>query len=206
MRSAVAGVCMVVVVLAGPARPRAADAPDVAAAFAICREADSLPPDDKLAQLSLLNRGVQIAETAVAARPTDVRAHLALCCTFGKAVEAAGLSWRSLQRLNRLKSIIETAGTLAPDDPDVWVAKAEMLRRVPPLLGGDVGQAEQLFRRALARNPDHLEARIGLAHILVDRNDPEARRVIALAYAHAQQSGTPREQADAAALYAKCRP
>ena len=205
VRGSVLGVCLVLVVLAGPSRAPAEDAPDVTAAFEICRQADALPSDDKPAQISLLNRGVQLAEAAVAARPGDVRAHLALCCTFGKAVEAAGLSWRSLQRLNRLKAMVETASTLAPNDPDVWVAKGELLRRLPPVLGGDVREAERLYRRALATNPDQLEARIGLAHILDGRDDPDAGNAIALAFTAAQQSGTPRQRAETWQLYSKAR-
>jgi hypothetical protein len=195
----------VLAVLTGCSRAQADESPQVAEAFAICRQADSLPAEDKLGQIAILDRGVALAQAAVDADPEDVRAQLALCCTFGKQVELAGVSWRSFQRLNRLQAIVATAVGLAPEDPDVLVTKGEMLRRVPALLGGDVREAEQLVRRALAKNPEHLTGRLSLAHLLSDRHDPEARSAVALALTLAQQSGTPRERADAWALFAKVR-
>jgi predicted Zn-dependent protease len=196
-------VCLLAAALASRSNASADDSPRVVAAFDLCRQADAVPADDKLAQLALLNRGAQLAEAAIEEHPDDVRAHLALCCTFGKAIEAAGLSWRSLQRLARLKAVVATAVALAPDDPDVLVAEGEILRRVPALLGGDPAEAEQLFRRALAKNPEQLTARLGLAHVLAARGDPEAPAAVALALSQAQLSGTPRELADAWALFAR---
>jgi tetratricopeptide (TPR) repeat protein len=184
---------------------RADDPPPIAEALARCREVDSLPAGDKLAQLAILERGVALAEAAVAANPNDARAQLALGCNLGKQLDLAGISWRSLSRLNRLKAVIETAARLAPDDPDALVAKGELLHRVPSVLGGDVKEAEQYFRRALAAQPEHALARLYLAHLLADRDDPDARREAALAYALMQQTGTPRQQADAWQLFAQVR-
>lgn len=177
-----------------------AEAPSATLALKVCQQADDLPEDDKLGQLAVLDRGVKLAEASVAAHPDDARAQLALSCNLGKELELAGLSWRSLQRLNRLKAVIDTAYHLAPDDPDVIVAKGELLRRTPSVLGGDVHEAELDFRRALSKDREHLQGHLALAHLLADRDDPDASREVALALSLAKAHGTPRQIADAQAL------
>jgi len=191
---------LVVLAAAGTWAAATAEPPSAALAISICQQADDLPEDDKIGQLAILERGAKVAEAAVAAHPEDARTHLALSCNLGKQLALAGISWRSLSRLNRLKEVIDTAYRLAPDDPDVVVARGELLRRTPAVLGGDVAEAERCFRRALARNTEHLQGHLCLAHLLADRNDPDARREAKLALSLAKQSGTPRQIADAAAL------
>jgi hypothetical protein len=182
------------------------EASPVATALAFCRDADFLPAHDKDAQRVFLESGLAVAEEAVAAHPDDPRAHVALSCILGKQLEVSGVSWRSLQRLNRLKGAIDTALRLAPGDPDALVAKGEMLRQLPGVLGGDPYQAEQLLRFVVAKNPDHLQARLCLARLLAERHDSEARRAASVALSLAQGCGTPRERADARALYGQVSP
>lgn len=176
------------------------DASPVATALALCRDADSLPADDKDAQRIFLDSGVAVAEAAVAAHPDDPHAQLALSCLLGKQLQVSGLSWRCLQRLNRLRSVVDTAVRLAPNDPDALAAKGELLHQLPGALGGDVHEAERLLRLALEKNPHHLQARLYLAHLLAERRDAEARREASSALALAEHDGTPRELADARAL------
>ena len=177
------------------------DGDTVATALAFCRDADALSPDDKDGQRLLLESGIAVAEEAVAAHPDDPKAQLALSCILGKQLAVSGVSWRVLQRVNRVKGVIDTALRLAPDDPDVLVAKGELLHQLPCMLGGDLHEAEQLLRLALAKNPDHLRARLYLAHLLAERHDVAARREAEVAFSLAQRSGTPRELADARSLY-----
>jgi hypothetical protein len=193
-------VFVVMLAVAGARSDVCAEAPSATLALKVCQQADDLPEDDKLGQLAILDRGVKLAEASVAAHPDDARAQLALSCNLGKELGLAGISWRSLQRLNRLKAVIDTAYQLAPDDPDVIVAKGELLRRIPSVLGGDVHEAELHFRRALAKNGQHLQGHLCLAHLLADRDDPDAGREAALALSLAKERGTPRQIADAQAL------
>ena len=180
-----------------------ADDDAVATALALCRDADSLPADDKDGQRLFLESGVAVAEEAAAAHPDDPRAQIALSCLLGKQLEVSGVSWRAMQRLNRLKLVVDAAFRLAPDDPDVLVAKGELLHQLPCMLGGDLHAAEQFLRLALAKSPDHVQGRLYLAHLLAERHDADARREAETAFSLAQRSGTPRELADARTLYAK---
>ena len=44
---------------------------------------------------------------------------------------------------------------LAPDDPDLLVAKGALLLELPWFLGGDAKQGEGLLRAALAKDPSN---------------------------------------------------
>lgn len=184
---------------AGPA-----DASSVAAALALCRDADFLPADDKDAQRLFLESGMAIADEVVTHHPEDPKAQIALSCILGKQLDVSGISWRSLQRLNRLRTVIDTAMRLAPEDPDALVAKGELLHQLPGALGGDAREAERLMRHAIARNAEHVRARIYLAQMLAERRDDHARGEATIALALAERDGTPRELMDARALFGAC--
>jgi hypothetical protein len=177
------------------------DGSSVATALALCRDADFLPPDDKDAQRVFLESGMAIADDCAARHPDDPKAQLALSCILGKQLVVSGISWRSLQRLRRLQAVIDTALRLAPDDPDALVAKGEMLHQIPGALGGDDAEAERLFRRAVAQTGEHVRARIYLAQVLAERREAGAREEATVALTLAQRDGTPRELADARALF-----
>jgi hypothetical protein len=204
MRAAVLGALALLAVTAAAPPATADDAPAVATAFALCRDADFLPADDKDAQRVFLESGVTLAEEAVAARPKDPRAQLALSCLLGKHLLVSGISWRVFQRLNRLRTVIDTALRLAPGDPDAMVAKAELLHQLPGALGGDLVESERLFRLALEKTPEHVQARIHLGEILAERGHADASHAASRALVLAERDGTPREKSAAAALYRRC--
>ena len=192
---------LVILTVQGTSASAADDGNMVATAIAYCRDADALPADDKDGQRLLLESGIPVAEEAVAAHPDDPKAQLALSCILGKQLQVSGVSWRVLQRVNRVKTVIDTALRLAPDDPDVLVAKGELLHQLPCMLGGDLHESEQLLRLAIAKDPDHLRARLYLARLLAERHDVAARREAEVAVSLALRSGTAREIAEARALY-----
>jgi cytochrome c-type biogenesis protein CcmH/NrfG len=173
-----------------------------AEAWAICQ---SNTPADPIARMAALARGVAVAEAAVAIDPQSARAHFALFCNLAKQLELAGLSWRSLQRLARVKATLERALVLAPDDPYILAAKGEMLRQLPPLLGGDTEEAERLLRHAIERDPDHVAARLFLARLLVQDDRSTAKAEVVRAVALAERRGTPDDVAAARALVGALR-
>jgi tetratricopeptide (TPR) repeat protein len=174
-----------------------------AEAWRIC-EADD-PSAEKVGRLERLGRGVVLGERAIAAEPSSAPAHFALFCNLAKQVEISGLSWRSLQRVQRLKQAIDTALTLAPADADALVAKGELLRRLPSMLGGDERQAESYLRRALDRRPEHVAGRLFLARLLVERGAADALGEVTRAVDVAERAGTPTDRAAARTLAASVR-
>src|SRR5262245_40291978 len=133
MRALIANVVMASVIgaLVPPAGADDRSRPLAVKAIALCQRIDASPDGDRGARIAQLEEGVVISEVAVAADEHDARAHLALFCTLGKQIELSGLSWRVFARLRRARAEIDRAHELAPSDPDILVAKGEMLRRVP---------------------------------------------------------------------------
>jgi cytochrome c-type biogenesis protein CcmH/NrfG len=186
-------------VLAGASVARADDAclRLTREAWAVCQ---STATTDPVRRMEELERGMALASAAIAADPHQARAHFALFCNQAKQLELAGLSWRSLERLSRAKATLEQALALAPDDPDILAAKGEMLRELPAVLGGDTDEAERLFRRALAHDPNHVASRLFLAKLLVQDERSTAADEVARAVELADRQGTPEDRAAAHAL------
>ena len=159
--------------IAGPAAARPPGAPEAARSLDICESADALAGD---ARAQALERGMGLAEQALAADEGDGLAHFAIVCNLGKQMEAAGLGIGQLMNLRRLKRAANRSVELAPDDADALAAKGALLLRLPGWLGGDRAEAEQLLRRAVAAEPHNNTARCYLAQALTDRGaDDEAR-------------------------------
>lgn len=130
------------------------------AAVDLCLRADGL---GEPARRAMLQRGLVLAERAVAADDAYARAHFAVFCTLGKLVEADGISWRTLGAVRRVRLAAERAVALDPNDVDALVGKGVLLLRLPRLLGGDETEARRCLDRALALDPWHATAR---AHAL----------------------------------------
>jgi hypothetical protein len=150
------------VALAAPHGAAAAPAgsPAAIAALDLCDAVDDMPEAERDAALE---RGLAMAEAAAAADPGDARAHFAQACHLGKRMERAGISWRQITDLRRLRRELDRTLDLAPGDADALLAKGAMLLKLPRLLGGDAAAAEALLQRALAAEPDNTAARCYLA-------------------------------------------
>src|SRR6185295_16014065 len=170
MRALIASVVMTIVIgwLVVPAHADETSRAMAVQALALCETVDRIPPADRQATLVRLEEGVRTSEAAIAVDPKDARAHLALFCNLGKQLDLAGLSWRVFGRLRRAQAAVDRAHELAPNDPDVLVAKGEMLRHVPAVLGGDKVLGFTLIRRAVELEPDHVPARLHLARAMAD--------------------------------------
>lgn len=206
MRGLASGVIAIAIGrLVSPAIANELSSAKAAEAMVVCMSVDGMPETDKAKKIQRLAEGVAVAEAAVAADEQDARAHLALFCNVGKKLDLAGLSWRVFGELRRMQAEIDRAQQLAPDDPDILVAKGEMLRRVPGPLGGNKEQGRALLARAVEVRPDHVSARLYLAHALADDGDPGARARIYEALAVAKKAGAVREQSEAQQLLASLR-
>jgi tetratricopeptide (TPR) repeat protein len=152
-------------------------------AVALCLRAARASGDEREA---LLDRGLAVAERAVAASDRDAKAHFAVFCNLGRKLEDEGASLANVARLGRLRAAIDRALALEPAFVDALAAKGAMLVRLPAILGGDDDEGEHLIRRAVELAPDHPPARLELAKALAEKGEEdealtEARTVIALA-------------------------
>lgn len=156
------------------------------------------------AKMARLERGLGLAEKAVAADERDAMGHFAIFCNLGKRMQLDGLSLRSVTALRRARRAVDRALELAPDYTDALIGKGGFLTELPRLLGGDPREGERLLRRALAVDADHFDARLMLARALAAQGRrgeaaAEARR--ALAIAERESDGT--AAAEARALLAE---
>lgn len=156
---------MLLVALAAPAAAEPVATGDAREALARCYDADRLSDD---ARREALERGLLLADQALAASPDDPSAHFAAFCLRGKRVQLDGLSFRLLGEIRRVRRHIDRALALAPDWPAALAGKGAMLLSLPRLLGGDADEGERLLRRAIALDPASTEARDTLARLLPD--------------------------------------
>jgi hypothetical protein len=170
-------------------------------AMRLCTAVDA-EAEGQTAAMEKLDRAVVVAQSAIAADDSDAHAHLALFCGLGRQLEIAGLSWRSFGRLAAANEAIDRAAALAPEDPDVLVARGAFISGIPRPLGGNRALGEKLLAHALEIAPDHVGARLHLAKSMAARHAPEARLRAYEAIAAAKKAGAAREQAEAAKLLA----
>jgi cytochrome c-type biogenesis protein CcmH/NrfG len=207
MRPSITNVVMAIVIDGLLGAALAGDAPAAMAeqALAICQSVERMPAGDTERKLARLADGLRMSEAAVAADDGNARAHLAVCCNLGKQLDLTGLSLRAFGRLRRMQAEVERAAALAPDDPDVLIARGEILRRTPVSLGGDRELGRALLRRAVELYPDHVAARLYLARAMADDRAPDARTRVSEAVAAAKRCGAAAEQSEAEELLASLR-
>src|SRR5262245_49674842 len=151
------------VLLLGPSATRA----DTLRGSARAREAMALchaaaGEMDRAAQVSLLDRGLALAEDAVRSDDGDPSAHFAVFCNLGRRVRLRPLGIGSFSAVRRVRREIDRALALAPDAPELLTAKGVMLLELPGLLGGDAAEGKRLLHRALAVSPGFARAREAL--------------------------------------------
>jgi hypothetical protein len=129
---------VLVLALATPSHAVPEGSPRAHEAYTLCRVAEPVAPAGRL---QLLDRGIRLAEAAVAADATDAEAHFALFCTLGRRLLVTGFSLlRPLEALRALRAL-DAAVRLAPDDPDVLAAKGAVLLELPGLSGATRAKA-----------------------------------------------------------------
>ncbi|MEK7865901.1 MAG: tetratricopeptide repeat protein [Planctomycetota bacterium] len=128
-----------------------------AAEFA-ARIAERMESAKKLADLGDLERARQEAQAVLASDPEHAEAKL-LLAAIEKSIDQA-----------------EEKGRAAKADFERQVATAKAL-----LEGGDLDGAEKAYRGALALDPSHLEAQVGLARIVAERKKKQVGSQLALA-------------------------
>lgn len=152
-----------------PGSPRALEA------LALCRFAAE--QNDTTARLALLDRGLALAEEAVAHDDADAAGHFAVFCNLGRRLQLHPVSFGNLFAIRRVRREIDRTLALAPYAAGVLTAKGTMLLELPSLLGGDATEGERLLRRALEVDPEFEDARRALAeHGRMVPPGPSARR------------------------------
>ena len=153
------------VLLAGPPTSARSDtlpgSPRGLEALSLCNFAAA--EHDTVTRAALLERGLALAEQAIASDDGDAAGHFAVFCNLGRRLQLHPISFASLMSIRRVRREIDRTLALTPNAPGVLTAKGIMLLELPGLLGGDPPEGERLLRRALEIEPDLTEARQALA-------------------------------------------
>lgn len=151
-------------------------------------------------------RGVALAERAVALDDHFAEGHFALFCNLGERMRLDGEFLASLFGLNRVMTALDRTLELNPDHLEALSCKGTFLVRLPRLFGGDQDRGERLLRKVIQRAPDSaVNARLVLARSYADRGSHAqavvlAREALRLAYVHERKDLIPEAEETLATL------
>lgn len=129
--------------------------------------------DDKLAAYE---RGREAGRRAVELDPQGYLGHLWYAINTARWGQTKGIV-RSLFLLPTVRAEIRTLLELAPNVAAVYALAGNVDLEVPGPLGGDLERAEATFRKGLQLDPTFTGIRVGLAKVLIKKNQiAEARR------------------------------
>lgn len=134
----------------------------------VCFTRGDLRATTRAQKLAAYERGRQAARQAVLLSPKNAAAH------FWYATNSARLgqtSWgiRSLFLLPVIREEIQIVLDLDPRFTPVYALAGNVFYEVPGFLGGDLGKAEEMFRKGLGLDPHFTELRLGLGKTLIKK-------------------------------------
>ncbi len=127
-------------------------------------------------KLKAYDEGRMAAKRAVELDPKSAAAHFWYGTNTARWGQTKGVV-RSLFLLPTVQEEIRTVLALDPRFTAVYALAGNVLYEVPPLLGGDLHKAEEMFRTGLEQDPKFTGMRVGLAKALIKQGRiVEARR------------------------------
>jgi hypothetical protein len=130
----------------------------------------------KAEKLAAYDRGRQAAERVIGLAPAHVQARFWYALNTARWGQIRGVV-RSLFLLPTVQEQIQAILQLDPLFTPVYVLAGHVLHEVPGVLGGDLHQAEVMFRRGLEQDPHFTAMRVGLGKTLIKLDRvPEAKR------------------------------
>ena len=143
-----------------------ADAEDLIAFAQVCFIWGDIRARTLPQKLEAYEEGRQAAKRAVEMQPGNAGAHFWYGTNTARWGETRGVV-QSLFLLPVVRQEIQTVLALDPQYTPVYALAGNVLYAVPPLMGGDLRQAEEMFRQGLAQDPHFTGIRIGLAKTLI---------------------------------------
>jgi len=126
-------------------------------------------------KLKAYDTGRQAAKRVADGDPKHVVARFWYATNTGRWGQTNGVV-RSLFLLPEVKREINAILDMAPGFAPAYVLAGNVYYEVPGLLGGDLGKAEELFRKGIELSPRYTMLRVGLAKTLIKRGRPEEAR------------------------------
>jgi tetratricopeptide (TPR) repeat protein len=127
-------------------------------------------------KLAAYDEGRAAARRAVELDPRNAAAHFWYGTNTARWGQTKGVV-RSLFLLPTVQEEIQTVLNIDPKFTPVYALAGNVLYEVPPLLGGDLRKAEEMFRTGLEQDPKLTGMRVGLAKTLIKQGRiAEARK------------------------------
>jgi tetratricopeptide (TPR) repeat protein len=127
-------------------------------------------------KLEAYDQGRKAGKRAVELSPKNAEAHFWYATNTARWGQTNGVI-RSLFLLPTIREEIRTIFELDPKFTPVYSLAGNVFYEVPTILGGDIGKAEQMFRKGLEQDSKFTGMRVGLAKTLIKEGRiPEARR------------------------------
>jgi len=143
-----------------------ADAEDLIAFSQVCFIWGDIRATTIQQKLEAYDEGRQAAKRAAEMEPRNAVAHFWYGANTARWGETRGVV-QSLFLLPVVRQEIQTVLELDPKFTPVYALAGNVLDAVPPLMGGDLRKAEEMFRKGLEQDPRFTGMRIGLAKALI---------------------------------------
>ncbi|MFN0107947.1 MAG: TRAP transporter TatT component family protein [Blastocatellia bacterium] len=144
---------------------------------------DEADKDDKQ---GYFQKGIAIAQRAIAAEPSAVEGHFWLAANYGGSSELVG-ALKALQTVKKIRAEMETVLRLNDryQDGGAYLALGEMDKELPRIVGGSLSRAITRLETGLKIAPHNLEIKLALAEAYSeDGRKEDARRQLKELLAH----------------------
>jgi tetratricopeptide (TPR) repeat protein len=130
---------------------------------------------DAQRRVASYERGIELAERAIALDPANAEAHYALFLNLGRKSEESGMMSR-MRNAGRLRKLLERTIELDPRHAHAWEALGEMLLRLPGLMGGSEADGVRALERAADLDPKWPKPALRLAEHYAEGGDTDKAR------------------------------
>jgi tetratricopeptide (TPR) repeat protein len=129
-------------------------------------------------KLGYFQKGIDLAQRAIAAQPNAVEGHFWLGANYGGYSEEKG-AFKALQTVKKIRAEMETVLRLNDryQDGAAYLALGEMDRELPRIAGGSLSRAIMRLEQGIKIAPNNLEMKLSLAQAYQeDGRKEDARR------------------------------
>jgi len=156
------------------------------------------------------DRGLALAEKAVALDSQMADAHFALFCNIGERMRVNGEVFFSVLEYGRMMEALDQTLALNPNHLDALSSKGTILIEIPGFLGGDDAKGEVMLRQVIKEEPQSINARMVVARVCAERGENQeaydlAKRALELAKEHQRDDLLPEAEKTFSEIQAKLK-
>lgn len=128
-------------------------------------------------KLAYFQKGIAVAERAVAGEPNAVEGHFWLAANYGGFSEQKG-ALKALQMVKKIRAEMETVLRLNDhyQDGGAYLALGEMDKELPRIVGGNLNRAIMRLEQGLKVAPNNLEIKLAMAEAYFENGRKEDAR------------------------------